>query len=102
MIDGMKIRMGGVEYEVPPLNFNSLKKLTGKLRDFKVDGIPTPEQMDVIIEVVFLAMRRNYPEMTQETLGDLIDMGNAFTIFQAVMGQSGMVGTGEVMRPASP
>jgi ribosomal protein L18E len=91
--EGKTIKAGGKEWIIPALTFKQLKRLRDKLSklSIKSNGIPEPEQLDVIVEVVHASLSRNYPEVTLEEVEDMIDMDNVLTVLGAVMGQSGLV-----------
>lgn len=96
MIEGAKINMGGQEWVVPALSFGQLKRLMPKINTLSAVGADMDAgQMDAITEVVQAAMSRNYPEMTVERVADMLDMANAGQVVRAVMGQSGLVPSGE-------
>ena len=91
IIDGASIRMGGKDYIVPALSFGQLRRLMPKLKETNSIGAQmTPEQMENVIEIVFAALSRNYPDLKLEDVENLIDLNNLATIFSAVMGQSGL------------
>lgn len=95
MIEGAKINMGGQDWIVPALTFGQLKRLMPKINTLSAGGDMDASQMDAITEVVQAAMSRNYPEMTVEKVADMLDMANAGPVVRAVMGQSGLVPSGE-------
>ena len=89
--DGVVVRIGNKELVVPPLNFKILRKIQPKLQQLTTVGqVPDDEQIDSILEVVHLAVSRNYPEMTREELEELVDLGNLPAIIGAIMGVSGL------------
>jgi hypothetical protein len=92
MIDGVTLNLGGTEYVVPPLNFKALKRLMPVIERFGQSGASlNDEQMDGIVEVVYAALVRNYPDFPRERLEEVIDLGNAATVLTAVLGASGFV-----------
>lgn len=96
MIDGVKINMGGTEYIVPPLSFKQLRNLLPKMALLtKMGNVPDLKHMDIVTEIVFAALSRNYPELTLELVGDLLDLGNMKLILPAIIGTSGLVSSGE-------
>lgn len=96
LIDGASIRMGGKNFIVPALSFGQIKRLMPKLKETNSIGAQmTPEQMDNVTDIVFTALSRNYPDLKIEDVSDLIDLNNLPTIFAAVMGQSGLIKSGE-------
>lgn len=98
LIEGVTVVLGGDDYIVPPLNIKGLRKLGPKLKGLEglgSSGIPTDQEYDLIVEVVELALRRNYPDLSRETLEDIIDMRNMYEVLGAVMAASGLT-KGEV------
>jgi hypothetical protein len=47
-------------------------------------------QIGVLVEIVFAALQRNYPNITIETVENLLDLGNAAPILHAVLTGSGL------------
>lgn len=87
---GEWVKMGMEEYRIPPLGFGAIKELQeriGKLQG--MTGMPTDEQMRVVAEVVQMAMRRNYPEITVDEIFDKLDLGNFRDVFNAVLSMNG-------------
>jgi len=92
MIDGVKIRMGGEEYEIPPLTLKQIRRLKDQIAVLgTLSGVMQDEQIDAVVEIVWQAMARNYPDLRKEQVEDLIDLGNASRIIAAIMGVSGFV-----------
>lgn len=94
MIDGVKIKIGDAEYTIPPLNFKAIKRLQteiAKMADIQVGATITAEQLDAMVCIVHSALVRNYPDMTEDQVAEIVDLGNAGTIIQAIMGVSGFV-----------
>ncbi len=84
MIDGKKITLGGREFIMPPAPF-------GVVRRFK-EVFEGREAADVtkMGDIVFAALQRNYPDMSQQEFEDkYLDLGNIRDAFQAIMGASG-------------
>ena len=92
--DGVPITVGGKTYIVPPLNFKRIKKLApmlGRLNELPDNKIPTPEELGDFLQIVHLALTRNYPEMTMDEVEEMVDLGNLKFIMASVMGVSGFV-----------
>lgn len=87
---GMWVRMGMEEYRIPPLGFGAIQELQSRLGALQgMTAMPTPEQVAIVAEVVQMAMRRNYPDITVEKVADMIDLGNFREVFEAVLNMSG-------------
>jgi len=90
LLSGVKVTMGGREYTLPPLTLGSLKRIGNKINTLsKIDSVPNEEQTDAIAQIVLASVNRNYPEITQDELLEMIDLGNLKEIFEAVLGVSG-------------
>lgn len=88
MFEGTKVTMGGEEWTIPALSFRQVRELLPRLQQVNSPGFEDP--MGMVIDVVAMAMSRNYPDITPEKVGDMIDLRNAGQIFKVVMGQSGI------------
>src|SRR5437763_14814607 len=91
MIPGAAIAMGGQDWIVPPLTLGQLRRLMPKVRQLTEIGASMGEpQIEVLVEIVAAALRRNYPEMTMQTVEELLDLGNAGAVLNAVLTGSGL------------
>lgn len=94
--EGVNVVMGGKEWIVPPLTLKQLRRLSKNMATISALGsAPAPtalsdEVIDSVLEVVHSALSRNYPELTLEDLGDMVDMRNMVRVMNAVMGVSGL------------
>ncbi len=88
MIDGVKMTLAGVEYVIPPLNLNALRTLQTRLQEF-TGGVDVAS-VDLILDSTLAALKRNYPDITAEQIGEMVDVGNMHEVFQAVMDVSGL------------
>jgi hypothetical protein len=83
--------MGGENWFIPPLTLGQLRRLMPKVRQLtEIDATMGEPQIAVLVEIVAAALQRNYPEMTPETVEDLLDLGNAGTVLNAVLTGSGL------------
>jgi hypothetical protein len=88
MIEGKKVQMGGKEWIVPPLNFRSLKAHREALMTATPASLVASGK---VVDLIHEALKRNYPELTLDELEDMLDMGNALAVTEAVLGVSGLV-----------
>lgn len=88
MIKGIKLVMGGVEYEVPPLALGDLERYQDQLAGYS-GGIDAAS-VSTVIDIAHAALRRNYGQITREDVGALVDLGNMAEVFEAVMDVSGL------------
>jgi hypothetical protein len=91
MLPGVTISMGGRDWLVPPLTLGQLRRLMPKVRQLTEIGASMGEmQITVLVEIVVAAMQRNYPEATAEVVENLLDLGNASAVLNAVLTGSGL------------
>jgi methanogenic corrinoid protein MtbC1 len=88
MIPGPKLTLGGAEYTVPPLPFIALKKhkaFLGRAMRGEIDPQSALEDFETMADCVYQALKRNHPDLTQESLDAALDMRNIAEAFQTVM-----------------
>jgi len=91
MLPGVTIAMGGRDWLVPPLTLGQLRRLMPKVRQLSEIGASMGEtQIGVLVEIVVTALQRNYPEATGEMVENLLDLGNASAVLNAVLTGSGL------------
>ena len=101
MIPGVAVAMGGQDWIVPPLTLGQLRRLMPKVRQLTEIGAAMGEaQINVLIDIVTAALQRNYPETTPDRVEDLLDLGNASAVLNAVLTGSGLKPSGAAMGEA--
>jgi hypothetical protein len=91
MIPGVTIAMGGRDWLVPPLTLGQLRRLMPKVRQLTEIGASMGEaQIGVLVEIVATALQRNYPDATADMVENLLDLGNASVVLNAVLTGSGL------------
>ena len=101
MIPGVAVAMGGQDWIVPPLTLGQLRRLMPKVRQLTEIGAAMGEaQINVLIDIVTAALQRNYPETTPDRVEDLLDLGNASAVLNAVLPGSGLKPSGAAMGEA--
>ena len=91
MIPGVTITMGGRDWLVPPLTLGQLRRLMPRVRQLtEIDASMSEVQIGVLIEIVAAALQRNYPDATAEVVENLLDLGNAGAVLNAVLTGSGL------------
>jgi hypothetical protein len=102
--EGQQIYMNGKVWTIPGLSvkhfrkfFPVLAKSTPIAKDASVEEQTRVinEGLDERLPAILAAMQRNYPDLTQEQLEDMLDAANIVPIIQAISRGSGM-------RPAKP
>ena len=102
MIPGMGVAMGGHDWVVPPLTLGQLRRLMPQVRQLTEIGVSMGEaQIAVLVDIVTAALQRNYPEMTPDKVENLLDLGNASAVLNAVLTGSGLKPGGAAMGEAS-
>jgi hypothetical protein len=87
---GRWVTLGAEEYRIPPLGFLAIQDLAEDVASLKdIQGQPTPSQMGVVVRIVHAAMRRNYPALTTEDVGDMLDAENFMAVLEAVLNIAG-------------
>ena len=100
MIDGVKVRMGGREWVIAPLTLGQLRRLWPQIQRLGAVGAGMDKgDIAIIVELVTNALQRNYPDLTPAKVEDLLDLGNAGIVLNAVLTGSGL---GPAMGEAVP
>ena len=93
MIEGYSVQLGDRTLIVPPLTLKALRRLSPSIKNLaslREGVLPTDEQFGIISEIVTAALNRNYPDLTQDSVEELLDTGNLHKILFAVMHASGL------------
>ncbi len=101
MIPGVMIAMGGRDWIVPPLTLGQLRRLMPQVQRLSALGASMgAEELGIVLDVVTSALQRNYPDLTPETLAELIDLGNVRAVLTAILTGSGLKPQGDGMGEA--
>jgi hypothetical protein len=91
LIPGVEVAMGGENWLIPPLTLGQLRRLMPKVRQLsEIDASMGESQIAVLVEIVATALQRNYPDATFELVENLLDLGNAGAVLNAVLTGSGL------------
>jgi hypothetical protein len=91
VIPGIMIEMGGQQWTVPPLTLGQLRQLMPKVQQLTEIGSQMGEkQIGILVEIVAAALQRNYPDISVEIVENLLDLGNAGAVLNAVLTGSGL------------
>jgi hypothetical protein len=83
--------MGGQQWTVPPLTLGQLRSLMPKVQQLTEIGSQMGEkQIGILVEIVAAALQRNYPDISVEIVENLLDLGNAGAVLNAVLTGSGL------------
>jgi hypothetical protein len=81
---------------VPPLTLGQLRRLIPKVRQMTDVGAAMGEvEIGTLVELVTAALSRNYPDLTDEHVEHLLDLGNASNVLSIILTGSGIKSTGE-------
>lgn len=93
LIDGVEIRLGTKAYTLPPCGFDTLEKhaelidkhfgTSAKAKE-KFDA----EQIKLVIDLAYGALRLNYPDLERDTVARGITLQNVQSIVAAVLSLS--------------
>lgn len=86
---GVKKNIGGVDYVIPPISLGALQQLQPDIAAFS-DSVIDGNSIQTATTVIHAALKRNYPELTLEEVGEMVDVGNMFELFELVMDVSGL------------
>lgn len=87
---GNPLKINGKNWIFAPLSLGAAEQLMPKLKNFD------PNDFGLVTDVAHKSLKRNYPEITREYVAEeLLDIGYVQAVFDAVMGASGLIYTGE-------
>ena len=105
MLDGIKVKLGGREYVIPPLNLKGIRAMQARIEIInksKPDEIFSAKYTGAVADVIHTALVRNYPDVTREEMEDILDLANVRDAYHATMNVSGLVKKpGEATGPES-
>jgi hypothetical protein len=91
LIPGIEQNFGrGRVYVVPPLSLGALQRLQGKLSQLNGGDALEPATVDTVIAATHAALCRNYPNITVEDVGDLVDVGNMHDVISSLLDVAGV------------
>jgi hypothetical protein len=100
IIPGTQITLGTKVYIIAPLNFATLKLITPLLSSFNTLGkTPTVQDFDNMVQVIWLALKRNHPHIALKEVEEGLDLSNIHSITAKTMLSGGAAPAGEA--PAS-
>ena len=89
-VAGIKFAFADRELVIPPLSLTAHEQLVDRLDAVRSGGLVGAASTGTIIDAVHAALKRNYPEMTRDEVGELLDLGNMSEALEAVMDVSCM------------
>lgn len=91
---GVPVYMNGKKYFIPSLSTRDFIEHEDDLTKV-VDGETVRQQFERIIPIIGLAIRRNYPEVSDDDLKDWIDLRTFKLAIQAMQDASGVEAVAE-------
>ena len=88
--DGVRVWMNGKEWIVPALSLSQFRRHHCTLTNTDLKPQDWQEPISSRIPIILEAIQRNYPEMTEQQLLDMIDLRTYRTIFDAIIHASGL------------
>jgi hypothetical protein len=88
LVKGIKIMLAGEERIVPPLALGPLEMLQDRIS--KVTNLASGDGVKLVLDVAFYAMRRNYPDITREDIGEMVGLENLDDIMKAALDAGGV------------
>lgn len=92
LIPGVEIELAGEVYTLPPLTLGQLRAgLMDKMRknDELIANSEYWEALQIKAEVITAALQRNYPDLSQEDVENMLDLRNYDKAWEIVLGGSG-------------
>lgn len=86
LLPGETVRIGRRDYVLPALNLKGIRRAMELAPTLEGDGV---DSMMACLEVVHLALKRNYPELTIEQLEEEVDAASLATLSVAVLSMVG-------------
>jgi hypothetical protein len=104
MLLGATIALAGRDYVVPPLTLGQLRRLAADIGCIgEHGGLLDSEAIGAVVRIVTAALQRNYPELDERAVEEMLDLGNAGEVLSAVLAGSGLrrgAGPGEAAAAA--
>lgn len=73
------------DFEVLPLNFAALKIVLPKLEELEKLEEVDERQLDLIGDIIYVALQRNNPELSKAELLEQLDMHNSAALLAKIM-----------------
>lgn len=101
-IPGVAFNLGGNDFVLAPLNLLQVEAMEPVITGFK-DAADMQSVSKIAQQLVLASLSRNYPDITEDDVKQLLDVGQMNAAIAAVLGVSGykMSPPGE-LKPANP
>lgn len=90
--EGATIKLGRTEYVAAPLTLKGLRSLLPRMAKLNVKntGLPSDEDLDVIVDVIHASLARNYQDISKEAIEDELTINNIHEVLSGVLKASGL------------
>lgn len=87
---GVPMVFEGKTWVLPPITLGKLEQLQARLAKLSANDVLSPESVRTMLDAIHASMQRNYPALTREQVGEMVDVGCMVEAFEAVMDVSGL------------
>jgi hypothetical protein len=88
-VAGVPFNFNGRILVIPPLTLGAYEQLQKRLSELPSD-VRDQASIETTIDSVHAALRRNYPDMTREEVGELVDFSNMQEVMACTMDVAGL------------
>ena len=91
LIPGVEFDFGGGRvYTVPPLSLGALQLMQDRLAQLATLSSLDPVAVKTMIDTTLIALKRNYPDITAEEVGELLDVSNIGAVYECLLDAAGV------------
>ena len=80
---------GGKVYVIAPLSIGVLVRMQAKLEALSSTSSLAADAIATILKATHASLLRNYPDISEEQVGDLVDVGNMHEVINLVLDVGG-------------
>jgi hypothetical protein len=89
MFKGTEIELGGDRFMLPPLSLDKLEELEPHFQQLAAPAANLKERLRKLMPILLASFQRNYPEMTEGKLRELLDLPSLNLVVDAIMQANG-------------
>jgi hypothetical protein len=98
MFKGEAIDLGGAEYIIPPLSLEKLEELEPQFHALAMPSASFRGRVDALMPILLASFQRNYPEITDQQLRQLLDLPSLNRLVEIIMRGNGF----RTVKPGEP
>lgn len=87
-IPGVTFNLGGIDFVLAPLNLMQVEAMEPVIAEFK-NAADMQSVSKIAQQLVLASLSRNYPDITEDDVKQLLDIGQMNAAIAAVLGVSG-------------